>query len=164
MENIMRRARVDLSHIALMELLRQVAPASTTAKRMTTPTPPHVNGPQGISLQTGAAHSNTRGPPRSDKGEKASSTLTNSFSTLRSLNFRLHQKMCAIKSISPPTVVYTLTSRLGSTCLKGWPDVRQLAPACHRAILEQSVFLFCQEIIGKKCCSLNGFERQHLEK
>lgn len=71
-EKVIRSVRVLLSHVALTALLRQVAPASTMPKRATTPAPPHVNGPQGCSLQAGAAHIVTKGPPRSDKGEKVS--------------------------------------------------------------------------------------------
>lgn len=74
-ENVIKSARVLLSHVALTALPKQVAPASTMPKRVTTPAPPHVNGPQGCSLQTGAAHIVTSGPPRSDSGEKASSAL-----------------------------------------------------------------------------------------
>lgn len=91
-ENVIRSARVLLNHVALTALPKQVAPASTTPKRVTTPAPPHVNGPQGCSLQTGAAHIVTRGPPRSDRGEKASSTLWNAVSTLGSLNRRVNQE------------------------------------------------------------------------
>jgi len=91
-ENIMRSARVLLNHVALTALPRQVAPASTMPKRATTPAPPHVNGPHGCSLQTGAAHIVTKGPPRSDKGEKASSTLWNAVSTFGSLNRRVNQE------------------------------------------------------------------------
>lgn len=71
-EKVIRRARVLLNHVALTALARQVAPASTMPKRATTPAPPQVNGPQGCSLQAGAAHIVTKGPPRSDSGEKAS--------------------------------------------------------------------------------------------
>lgn len=71
-EKVIRSARVLLSHVALTALAKQVAPASTMPKRATTPAPPHVNGPQGWSLQTGPAHIVTKGPPRSDSGEKVS--------------------------------------------------------------------------------------------
>lgn len=91
-EKVIRSVRVLLSHVALTALLRQVAPASTMPKRATTPAPPHVNGPQGCSLQTGAAHIVTKGPPRSDNGEKVSNVSWNAVSTLGSLNRRVNQE------------------------------------------------------------------------
>lgn len=91
-ENVIRIASVPRSHVALTALPRQVAPASTMPKRVTTPAPPHVNGPQGSSFQTGAAHNITRGPPRSDRGEKASMILWKSVSTVESLNRRVNQE------------------------------------------------------------------------
>lgn len=74
-ENIIRSARVLRNHLGLTALPRQVAPAKTTPNRVTTPAPPHVNGPQGCSLHTGDAETITNGPPNKDNGENASLAL-----------------------------------------------------------------------------------------
>lgn len=103
MENIMSIARVLLSHCALTALPRQVAPARTMENRLTTLTPPQVNGPHGCSFQSGATQTMTRGPPSSDSGEKASSALWKPFSRPESLNSRVSQDAWPLSSAAPPS-------------------------------------------------------------